>query len=70
MNEINSISNCPFCDGEATLTEQNICGGHGCFYTKYYVKCKNCHAQGPSTDDYAKKPNIQEIVKKWNEAKR
>lgn len=37
---------CPFCGGEAILTEDKRCHGHGDFFVEYCVKCKNCGAKG------------------------
>ncbi len=43
---------CPFCGGEAILTEEKICLGHGEYPEEYFVKCKTCRARGSAKIAY------------------
>ena len=66
---MSELKPCPFCGGEAKVTKDRDCWGHGEFVLKVYVMCKSCHSQGKPIYDRDVWPENQmevEAIEAWN----
>ena len=64
-----TISDCPFCGGTATLKYDNHCAGHGDYYSTAHVACCLCGARtkGFVYDGcYCEKTTELDAINAWN----
>lgn len=69
MEEVNvKYEACPFCGGEASFDVSKVCFGHGDYATACTVRCRSCHAIGPSFDtwEYPLEACKFHAVEAWN----
>ena len=64
------LLNCPFCNGEARIIKEFIKDIYDNSYSIHYVQCEDCYAKGPWTKAEIYTPDFEEIIDKWNGAKR
>lgn len=64
----NNIDKCPFCGGNAKLTETKELVGHGCNIPCYQVVCNACGAMSckDSIYNHGVEATIKMVVDNWN----
>lgn len=67
----NTLKECPFCRGDAELTQATECFGHGDYVRMHCVRCKQCGARGPKRDEYDEPRGhaVENAINAWNTRK-